>query len=238
MKLNDLIEKLMNFGLTRQEALIYHQLSVFGMATGYEVAKELGISRSNAYNSLASMVEKGAAYLQNGTTSKYGAVSVNEFCGNKVRNLQNDQKILEENLKGKEETEGYVTIYGYQNIFDKISNMLESTEKRVYISIENDKLLWFRESLYKLISEEKKVVIITDKHPELENACVYISNKLIKDQIRLIVDSRYVLTGDFGQQTNDTCLYSGQKNFVSLFKEAMRNEIELIELRRKQNDED
>ena len=57
------IERLMEFGLTRQEAGIYGCLISEGKTTGYEVAKQLGISRSNAYNSLASMTEKGAAYL-------------------------------------------------------------------------------------------------------------------------------------------------------------------------------
>ena len=52
------IERLMEFGLTRQEAGIYGCLISEGKTTGYEVAKQLGISRSNAYNSLASMTEK------------------------------------------------------------------------------------------------------------------------------------------------------------------------------------
>lgn len=227
----------MNFGLTRQEALIYHQLVIFGEATGYEVAKELGISRSNAYNSLASMVDKGAAYLQTGTTSKYRAVSVDEFCGNKIRNLQKDQKDLEENLKGKEESEGYVTIWGCQNIQDKIANMLEHVEKRVYISIPESKIFLFKQRLIQLIQDGKKVVIITDKQLDFEECNIYLSDSLIKNQIRLIVDSKYVLTGDFGESRDDTCLYSGQKNFVSLFKDAMRNEIELIRLRSGENDE-
>ena len=56
-------ERLMEFNLTRQEANIYQCLLTEGKVTGYEVAKQTGISRSNAYNSLANMTEKGAAYL-------------------------------------------------------------------------------------------------------------------------------------------------------------------------------
>ena len=50
--------RLTEFGLTRQEACIYECLLREGKVTGYEVAKLIGISRSNAYNSLASMTEK------------------------------------------------------------------------------------------------------------------------------------------------------------------------------------
>ena len=106
MQQSELIEKIMNFGLTRQEALIYQYLIISGESTGYEVAKEVGISRSNAYNSLSSLADKGGAYLQNGATNKYVAVSINEFCGNKIRNLEQDRKDLEANLKAKEEAEG------------------------------------------------------------------------------------------------------------------------------------
>ena len=45
--------------------------------------------------------------------------------------------------------------------------------------------------------------------------------------IRLIIDSEYILTGTVTGKSSDTCLYSGQKNFVRVFKDAMRNEIAL-----------
>ena len=55
MEQTSFTERLMEFGLTRQEASIYQCLLTEGKVTGYEVAKQTGISRSNAYNSLASM---------------------------------------------------------------------------------------------------------------------------------------------------------------------------------------
>lgn len=76
------IERLMEFGLTRQEAGIYGCLISEGKTTGYEVAKQLGISRSNAYNSLASMTEKGAAYLvEEGTTKNMYLCHWTNFAG-------------------------------------------------------------------------------------------------------------------------------------------------------------
>ena len=43
-------EKLLLFGLGRQEALLYRCLLQSGELTGYEAAKLTGISRSNVYN--------------------------------------------------------------------------------------------------------------------------------------------------------------------------------------------
>ena len=75
------VEYLMEFGLTRQEATIYQCLLGEGKATGYEVSKLTGISRSNAYNALANMTEKGAACLvEEGNTRKYVPMPLDEFC--------------------------------------------------------------------------------------------------------------------------------------------------------------
>ena len=63
MDINKAIEYLMHFGMSRQEATVYLRLIEAGKQTGYEIARDTGISRSNAYASLAAMVEKGAAYL-------------------------------------------------------------------------------------------------------------------------------------------------------------------------------
>jgi len=58
---------------------------------------------------------------------------------------------------------------------------------------------------------------------------IYItSNK--KNQIGIITDSKYVLTGELGRGRESTCLYTGQANFVQIFKASMKNEIRLLEL--------
>ena len=44
-------------------------------------------------------------------------------------------------------------------------------------------------------------------------------------QVGVIADSKYVLTGEYGEGSMNTCLYSGQKNFVELYKTALANEI-------------
>ena len=54
-------EYLKSFGLTGQEASIYEALLINGEMTGYEVAKETGISRSYVYGAMSALVDKGAA---------------------------------------------------------------------------------------------------------------------------------------------------------------------------------
>ena len=130
----DLIELLMNFNLTRQEATIYLLLSSEGELSGYEVSKRTGISRSNTYNALANLVDKGAAYIIEGNAVLYTPVSIEEFCNNKIRFLKNvkDEIILKLPPK-KEESSGYITIKGEKHIIDKLANMLIEAKERVYL---------------------------------------------------------------------------------------------------------
>ena len=225
-----MIEKLTLFGLTRQEATIYISLFQNGASNGYEVAKATGISRSNVYNALAGLVEKGAAYLMEGASNKYIAVPIEEFYNNKLRAMSEAKEFLVKNLiPAKDVTDGYITIEGWTHIKNKMFNMLDQAEKRIYISLPFQYLEEIRTKLEKLIGNHIKVVVITNEAFEMPGAEIYRTDKRDK-QIRFIVDSTYVLTGDFSGSDYDTCLYSGQKNFVNVFKEALRNEIKLIEL--------
>lgn len=232
MEKTSFVENLMEFGLTRQEATIYECLLSEGKVTGYEVSKLTGISRSNAYNSLANMTEKGAAYLvEEGNTRKYVPVPLEEFCKNRIRRMEEAKRWLSVHVPSeKTHVEGYITIEGAKNILDKIRNILSKVEKRVYISCTRNYLLLLVREMEELRSANKKLVIITDQAVHFDGAKVYVGSPRGM-QIGVIADSKYVLTGEYGEGSMNTCLYSGQKNFVELYKNALANEIKLVSIR-------
>ena len=131
--------------------------------------------------------------------------------------------------------EGYITIEGAENILNKIKNLLSQVDQRVYISCTRNYLLLLIRELDTLMEERKKVVIITDQPATFHNAKVYFGENRGM-QIGIIADSKYVLTGEYGEGSMNTCLYSGQKNFVELYKTALANEIELIKIREGENE--
>lgn len=132
----DNVERLMEFGLTRHEASLYILLVLEGSLNGYEAAKRSSISRSNAYNALAGLVEKGAAYMQEEDTVRYTPVPVEEFCSGKIRHMEKKKKELIEQLPAKRKDDGgYLTIKGEEHICDKIIEMLIRAKERAYVSI-------------------------------------------------------------------------------------------------------
>lgn len=222
-----LVENLISFNLTRQEALIYVALLTYGEMTGYEVAKQTGIARSNVYSALQSLLEKGALYLIEGETTKYEPVTVKDFLSNTILDLQKKALLIEENAPKKiVQSEGYITILGAKNIENKIRLMLKETQERIYVMASCEILRKFSDELLMLCNSGKKVVILSDDF-ELENA-IYHKTQTEKNQIRLITDSRFVLTGILSGNVHDTCLYSGQQNLVDVMKEALKNKIELL----------
>ena len=233
MDANQLTEKLMCFGLTRQEATLYLCLAQNGEMTGYEAAKQTGISRSNAYNALAGLVDKGAAYTAEGTALRYHMVETEEFCRNKIRALEKTAAELTACMpRQKTQAQGYLTITGDIHIRDKISNMITGAGERVYLSMTYDSLMAFCPEIREAVAAGRKIVAITDKAADLSGVIVYQTAAKGR-QVGVIAYSAYALSGELGGGDDSTCLYSGQENFVRVFKDSLRNEIILIQLKQK-----
>lgn len=233
MEENAVLDKLGLFGLTRQEAFIYLCLYRNGALTGYEVAKLTGISRSNVYSGLSGLSDKGAAFLEEGNSSKYVAVPIENFCENKIRSMNKEKEYLMKNIPVMKKQEvGYITITGSRNIYNKIINMINDAEKRIYFSASLTMVKEFRKEFRKALDRKIKLVLITDGFPEeehLQGAICYVGGGR-GNSIRMIIDSEYALTGEMTGEKDDTFLYTGQENFIKVFKEALSNEIRLIEL--------
>ncbi len=223
------INNLCSFGLTHQEAQIYVSLLNHGEMSGYEVAKDTGISRSNVYASINSLVDKGGAYLLEGEVTKYTPVPVNQFTKNMLEDFSRKAEYLNSHAPAKVQNhEGYITIVGAQNIRNKLRQMISVTEQRLYIMAQAEILQSLVADLQKLIKSGKKVVIIT-KGFSLEGAKIY-ETEIEDGQLRFISDSAYVLTGEYTGDVHDTALYSGQKNLVTVLKEALKNKIITLEI--------
>ena len=230
MKNTGVIERLMHFNLSRQEAAVYVCLWEHGKLTGYEASKLTGISRSNVYGALNVLADKGAATVTEANTTLYSAVDPEEFLTNKVRHFEEDKQYIIDNMpKGKVEEEGYLTICGYRNIQDKIRYMIEHCDMRLYFAASGSIIREFEDVL--AVAKEKglKIVLMSDRDYR-HLATQFYDDDPVEGQVRLITDSTYVLTGQLQGLNTDTCLYSGQNHLVTIMKEALRNKIRLLEM--------
>ena len=220
------------FGLTKQEIAIYNQMSVVNGKTGYMIAKDINMSRSNVYPLLSSLVKKGAIIYEDGESRKYYRVKPEEFLNNYISGLEKIKDELIEELKEDDEPhDGYFTIAGETNIHNKMVALVDNVSERVYVCGKKDDIFFLNENFKALCEQGKKVVVITDDIKGWdERILLYQSNHEIL-QMGLITDSRNAMVGNI-KGADTSCLFSGNKNFVVSYKMNLKNEIEIIEMKR------
>lgn len=223
----DVIDALMQAGFTKHESMLYVTLCREGELTGYEASKITGIPRSNAYLGLAGLADKGGAYKINGETAKYAAVNTAELVENLKRMFSQVMKVIEEEIpQVNKSKDNFVTINGKVQILNKMKNLINQAQHRVYISISRDQLEYVMDELKCARERDLKVVIITSDNVQLEGMICYMAQKQ-HGSVRLITDSLNVLTGQLSDP-NPTSLFSMNTNLVDLIKDSLTNEIKLI----------
>lgn len=219
----DLITSLKKIGFTQQEAVIYIELCHHKEMTGYEAAKQSGISRSNAYAALSSLVDKGYAYVIEGTSAKYTPVPKEELMINARRDFEVTMKVIDEELDFTAyKQEPFVTIKGDKQIVDKLKNIIAQAELRIYLSCDDSVLERVKSDIEVAVEKGLKVVLLSQK-PLVDVVHKHYYNSS-STSIKIIADTKEVLAGTLTQ-----CLYSKNATLVHLIREAFVNEITLIE---------
>lgn len=214
-------------GFTGQETELYIVLCREGALTGYEAAKLAGISRSNAYPALAGLAEKGAAWLLEGDPARYAAVPPLELIVNLQRRAQAACDAIATIPVGSLPREAFVTVQGFAAVTDRMKNLIGNASARIYASMAPEQLDLARNELENAVKRGLKVVLITSPGYTLSGSIIHHRTKTA-GAIRLIADSTEVLTGDLAGEHDSGCIYSRHPGLVSLIKESLTNEMQLI----------
>ncbi|MBO4458706.1 MAG: hypothetical protein J5802_13400 [Butyrivibrio sp.] len=223
------------FGLTKQEIVVYNQMSVVNGKTGYMIAKDINMSRSNVYPLLSSLVKKGAIIYEDGESRKYYRVKPEEFFNNYIAGLEKIKDELIEELKEDDKPhDGYFTIAGETNIRNKMVSLVDNVAERVYVCGKKEEIFFLNTNFKTLCEQGKKVVVITDDIKGWnDRILLYKSNHEIL-QVGLIADSTSAMVGNI-KGAGTSCLFSANKNFVISYKMNLKNEIEITEMKRKRS---
>lgn len=224
--LEDALESL---GATGQEAALYRALLEHGSLNGYEAAKETGISRSNAYHALASLVDKGFADRIEGESTRYAALPPPDLA---LLLRRRHEASLEALLRcapaPRVASTPFLDVSGRDRVLEKVRLLLDAAEDRVYLSAPADELDGIRLDLERATDRGVRLTILTNRSWSLERAVVLVRRS--PKGLRLIVDGRRVLTGEL-DPTSAACVLSENAHLVSLIKDTLTHEIELARLR-------
>ncbi|MCS7459636.1 HTH domain-containing protein [Paenibacillus doosanensis] len=114
-------QHLKHLGFTELEAKCLFVLSDSGTLTGYEIAKRLGVSRSNVYAALQKLAEQGVVLASKGEPTHYHCVPIDEI-GNKIEaDLQASIRYVKAHMP-KQETERteYFSLEGDAKVLERL----------------------------------------------------------------------------------------------------------------------
>jgi len=234
-----LLEKL-NFSKT--EASVYVNLLKNSSLNGYQIAKNLNMSRSSVYSALDNLYKKGIVVSLPGSSQIYKAENPSTLI-NKMRNeFVETTDILEiklQELETSDSEERYLNISGYENVISKVKELLLTAEKEVYINTDFNLQIFLKE-FNDLEKRGVRIIIFSFAKSNSENLPVeiYTHNDASclgkQTRIMLVVDCKKTLIADKGPHREEFLgTFTDNVLLASVVSEHIHNDIYLLKLKNK-----
>jgi sugar-specific transcriptional regulator TrmB len=143
-------DALTGLGFTETEALLYAALVEGGPASGYGLAKAVGKARANVYQSLATLMQRGAVASEDGDVQVYRATPPAELVGALERNFAGQAKAAREALAKLEKSEADDRIYHLKTVdqvIDRAVAMIGRAQQIVLVDAFAEPLALIAEAL-------------------------------------------------------------------------------------------
>lgn len=142
--MNECWELLQDFGLTQYEAKAYISLVRLGTSNAYQISKDSGIPRARVYDTLISLVTRGAVMIEEEEdgSKAYTAFPVDAFLEKVKRKWESNFQTVEQELKQLENhhpnKDTYIaTIRGGENILSFCRMLIRRATTQITISMWN-----------------------------------------------------------------------------------------------------
>jgi HTH-type transcriptional regulator, sugar sensing transcriptional regulator len=134
MNFEAVIEHLSRLGFSQPEARAYLALVGKSPASGYEVAKNSGLSRGQIYETLGRLEALGA--VQRTLEGKYLALPFREFARDKLATVRDAIREVEQALPQMSETRGEAAliVYGYPNLLLRALEIVHAARRNVFLA--------------------------------------------------------------------------------------------------------
>lgn len=167
-KMNELWEMLQGFGLTQYEAKAYISLVSQGTTNAYQISKESGLPRARVYDTLMSLVNRGAVMIEEEEDGSklYTAVPVEVFLDKVKKKWEANFHTIETELKKLENKEPaketYVaTVRGGENILSFCRMLIRRAAFQITLSVWNNMYVELEQDLRKREQEGIRIRGIT-----------------------------------------------------------------------------
>ncbi|MCY6482916.1 HTH domain-containing protein [Clostridium aestuarii] len=238
----DFVSLLKKLNFTKTEAAVYVNLLKNKSLTGYQIAKNLNISRSSVYAALDNLYKRGVVFLLPGGTQIYKAENPTTLMNKMKSEFIETADLLEtklNELESDDSEERFLNIEGYDNIVSKCKTLLLTAKKEVYINTDFN-LQAFSKEFVELGKRGVRVIVFSFSKLDSENIPVETYNHCDstcfgkETRIMLVVDCKRTLIADRGKHREEFLgTFTENTLLASIISEHIHHDIYLLKLKNK-----
>lgn len=233
---DQLVAKLIEFGFSKTDAIVYIALLKFGKSSGYKVAKEIGLSRSSVYSSIDNLYNQQYIYLTDSTTKEYSAKAPNILLDELERRTVDSCQFLKNELNkifSQEESQEFIfNLSGYDAWLKKVRETFYSAEKEIYLNTDFN-LSLFKDELNEVITRGVRVIVFSFKkiektHPAIELYCRLDEEETLYPSTRfmMVIDMKKALIFSNGPN-NSQGVFTNNELMLKIVAEHIHSDIYL-----------
>ncbi|MDN3682211.1 helix-turn-helix domain-containing protein [Vibrio tapetis subsp. quintayensis] len=237
--MSEIVTKLMDFGFTKTDAMVYITLLKNGRSSGYKIAKEISLSRSSVYSSIDNLYSNGFIFLSDGDTKEYEAKSPDLIFSQIEKKTITNIAILKKELSKmalQEEKEFVYNVSGYDNLVQKAKELINQAHVEIYLN-SDFRLSLFKRELCEAIERGVRVIGFSFNKLETPHEKMEMYSRS-EDPEQDYPSHRFMLVADmklalaFSHRDETMGLYTNNKLMVKMIAEHIHSDIYLTEYER------
>jgi HTH-type transcriptional regulator, sugar sensing transcriptional regulator len=230
--MEQLLQHLRNLGFTELESKVMVCLAQQSTQSGYEVAKRLGVSRSNVYATLQRLLTRGVVQLTPGEPARYSMLPVKELTRMIAGQIDASLSYLEQEMpSSREENPSFHIVEGERNVIELINRELDKASEEIVAGIWREEAAWFRQKLEN--AEQRGVRVLwsfegleEDGHPGIRLLKGGISGR----KFWMVIDRHWCIVGMRGDGIPAQALVTEHPLMAELLLQHFSQEIILYEM--------
>ncbi|WP_379127343.1 TrmB family transcriptional regulator [Paenibacillus sp. sgz500958] len=231
-----MIEALRKLGLSDLEARCYLALHGQPPFSGYEVAKQVSISRSNVYGALRSLVEKGVCRAVEGDPITFAAIPI----GQVIKLLQSDfertARLLESELSALPETPPFFSNWkGNQQVDLAIRRLAANSRNEILVDLWAEDLHLVEEAL--LAAERRgtavHLMLIGDAPTELKRVILHsvpLGGPHKSRNFSMLLDKETAILGSFSRYASASALESNHPAVLNMLETSYFHDVVMMRI--------
>lgn len=236
-----MIKELMALGLTEIESKCYLFLNDNPNQTGYEVSKHIGVSRSNVYASLSALTHKGICRVQEGKSTTYSAVPIEDVLDRLKQEFKHSASILKRELQKKQKVNfGFYSSQGTDAVMAVIKTNISKAQSQIIADLWPEDLAMILPLL-----EEAQDRGVTVYLSTFEPVSTTLNNLIVDEDTRkegehsnfsILCDGQKVVVGSLDHRLQASAIETHHPAIVQLVQSAFDHDVIMTQLMHKHRD--